>query len=503
MAVEHQFLIEKELIRGLKPDTRNVRNTPALEVCRNLKPFEFGLTEVPPVVDPFGSTAITWPFPQLIRGKKLTFLAGETVLYEVDETTVPWGLRQVITYDALSPLDTKAIVAGGPWHMLDFHDVFMLFNGNCAVLRSNYEGIVGDVNRTYVYDGISIRTGVDFRGRAVMAGFSASPWTDQWRTLIQNWMGTGRYAVNFDLPLTPNFVMWSTIGGGDMLWFLYPQQMLEGIVGSGHDVNTSLFQELEMRNERGFMPMPWQGAVQAVKPLGKAVMVYGDSGVSAMPLAGGHLGLVELLNFGIASRGAVGGGGGRHIFIDEGGALWVVDAELSAQKLGYEQYLQPMLGSHIVVSEESREGDFYITNGVKAFLLSRTGLAEVCYAPTGLAFTGGGIVGVNRQVGDLSAEVLTDVIDLGVRTSKTIHSIEVGTSAPGDISVAIDYRRDKGMPFTRSEWFTLRGDGKVVVRITGIEFRFCVKASSYIGLTLDYIKVNWRTQCKRDSRQYF
>ena len=504
---EYSYLIRDALINGLRRYEMGQRNSPFLTELFNLKPKEWGLEPYDSVQLPFlqstldgENITIGHPFPQLFRGRETTILADETKLYWVDESD--WSLTEITIYDAYNIKVTKAITAGGPWQFADFGTNWMLFNGSCVVFNGPY----GTPLRVVVQDSVTMNAGCAHRGRGILAGFNPSNfWRDDWQSLWDTWLGNLSTGITVDesMKMGSNFVMWTTIGGGDLYWTFYPEFAVEGHVPSSHSETRTLLMDTLKRNEWGFMPMPWQGTVLVVKPLGKDLMVYGDGGISILTPymePAPTYGLQHIMSIGIAGRGAVGGDDNTHVFLDEAGFLWKVEKGGVAKRLGYKEYLYSMLGNDVVISYDKQEDEFYICDNNKGFVLTDRGLGEMNQLVNSLGFTDGGLVGMFESVSDNEARIVTDVLDMDYRSIKNLEVIEVGVDTAQKVEVAVDYRYRKSGSFVRSSFKELNGEGVARATVAGLEFRLAVKADGFSDVNVDYINAKWKLVDKRSVR---
>jgi len=498
MRDEQILIIAEELTQGLRKDSRTFRNSKTLASVRNLRPFPSGLKPIPSRQRPFTSVAVNWPFPQVFRGQTYTLLADETALYWVDNVL---ALNAITTYDAYDTAAVLGLTAGGCWQLMDFGEFFMLFNGNCTAFRSNAAAVTGVDDKVFVQSAVTINAGTAFRGRGIIGGFNSSDfWRDEWKSLWNAWADVSGTAIDTSQGIGENYVWWSSIGGGDILWLFYPEQAESGITGVGFDSDDPLFLRRMKQNQMGFMPMPWQGSVLAIKPLGNGIMVYGENGVTYLPHIAAPVptfGMVDLAIPGIKGRGAVAGNEREHVFVDTIGYIWRITEGPEADRLGYQEFLTEM-SSDVMVSHDLHENDYYISDGETGYVLTGSGLAEVKGYPTSIVSIDGLLyeVGIGSYEQDLYLE--TDILDFGERFSKTIHTVEVGLSAPGDVSASVLYRDDKGQLFVESTWTTLDDSGIFVPVVTGTDFKLALRATNATDVEIDYIKVWWSVSCKQD-----
>lgn len=392
---EFETRIVDHLANGLRPSSRLGINAPYLQDCVNMKPTVEGLVPYEKVQTPFAADpTIDFPFPQLFKGKGVTLLADKTKLYTVTEASPNWTTDEIT-------LTSGSIVAGGAWHFLDLFDYWLLFNGKTTVYQTNIHGLEGGVAAIVGTATPLVQTGCYLNGRAFMGGFvggvgAGSIFNDAaWTALVASW--------NADLPVSmadivpnigQNFVMWSSIGGSDALWIFRPTWAT-----TIRTAGPRIFEHIK-KNELGWMPMPWQGTVRVVKPLGNAVVVYGDDGISALvqtlePIP--TFGLKHLLDIGVASRGAVGGTSREHAFVDKAGYLWKIGADLVPKRFNYQEFLSPLTDADIVISHDQEDDEYYVCDGTYSRILTSKGLGIADQIVTSIVAAEGALLGVEKD----------------------------------------------------------------------------------------------------------
>jgi len=389
---EFETRIVDHLINGLRPSSRLGINTPYLQDCMNMKPTVEGLVPYEKVQTPFAADpTMEFPFPQLFKGKGVTLLVDKTKLYTVTEASPNWTTDEIT-------LTSGSIVAGGAWHFLDLFDSWLLFNGSSTIYQTNIHGLEGGDAAIVGTAAPLVQTGCYLNGRSFMGGFvdgvgTGSIFNDAaWTALVASWNADLPAAMADIIPnIGQNFVMWSSIGGGDALWIFRPTWAT-----TIRTAGPRIFEHLK-KNELGWMPMPWQGAVHVVKPLGNAVVVYGVDGISALvqtvePIP--TFGLKHLLDIGVAGRGAVGGTNREHVFIDEAGYIWKIGVDLVPKRLNYQEFITSMTPASIVVSHDQEDDEYYISDGTYSRILTSKGLGIMDQVVTSIVATEGALLGV-------------------------------------------------------------------------------------------------------------
>lgn len=511
---EFPLNLTEAVSKGLTPDVRSPRNSVFATELFNSKVTAYGLRPYQPVNIGFSageltsnSVSLSFPFPILFKGKKNTLLIDETALFTVDETT--WTLTPVVTYNALDTGQTKSIVTGSYWQVIDFFDTMFLHNGNNSVFKTSIDSMTGGTNKWYVQDGVSIQTGCDFKGRAWMGGFNTSNFYNaRMKNLINSYAGKHGERLHTLLGgLDTNFVFWSTIGGGDLLFLFYPELAISGLFESGYgDERPLIFEYLE-RNEMGSMAMPFQGTVRHMQPLGDFIMVYGDNGVCALrPLADGRVGLIEFPNLsnGIANTGAVNGDQKEHVFIDNTGTVWKIAADLNDTRLGYSNHLSGMLSNTIIVSFDSNEREYYISDGTSSFILTSFGLSKHSQPVTSVINTADDVYGFgvrDTDMADKTFKLVTDVFDFDISGLKTLNSIEVRGSA-GNITGKPLYRMNTNTTTFTSvpRAISINKEGYVFNRASALDFKVQLDSTDYTTVNIDAIVARFQASDKRYTR---
>ena len=221
-------------------------------------------------------------------------------------------------------LKLSGLVAGGMWQVADFGDYVLLTNGSQVVSRNGATGIWDDDATSPSIP--EMKTVCNFRGQII--GGNISGWED------------------CDI----NYVAWSDIGSAEF----YPG----------------------LRNEAGYAPMSWNGAVLRVMELGDLVAVYGENGISLLKPAQQYMAIKELNLPGIPTAGCVGGCSNSHVFVDYAGELWLLGPDGKPKNLGYQEYMTELDAGEIVISHNRQQDEYYISDGVKTFILGKNGLCQ-------------------------------------------------------------------------------------------------------------------------------
>jgi len=404
-----EFEIEydrEDMIRGLRTEELQHRELKGFTSLINLKPKPYGLIPFTEITQPFASINFDYPFPQIFKLGSQVLYATRTQLYTVDTTT--WDKTPIFVAGRTINGGGHSILSGGHWHVLDFLNSWMLINGSSVVFKSQYtiDESIGDLN-VVVSNDITVTTGIEHRGRAVLGGFnSADFWSADWEAFWTTWANAQTTGLNYSVSDAPgtNFVMWSNVGEG-LLWLWYKDLAMTGIVLEGDgNLNTESgfgssrpkILELFQRGDMGWMPMPWDGTVLNILELGKDLVVYGTNGVTGMTSVIDPIptyGIIPILDdIGLASRSAVAKGKGFHLFVDTSGEIRMIENGFKETRIGYKEFIAPMLtedgAKEIVVSSDEYNKEFYICNGQKTYMLTETGLCRVNQLITSVIYHG-------------------------------------------------------------------------------------------------------------------
>lgn len=437
---ESHFVIQDSLKNGLVPETFWPIGAPYMSQMTNARPTHAGARRYETISQPFTAT-VGHPFPHLFYGINDTLLFGETSLNSVNTST--WALTPITTYNMDSWLSTKAIVAGGPWHVLDFGPTWLALNGSCMVCTTAYSP------KVFVSDAVTVQTGcVLNESRAFMAGFDDSDfWRSAWQTFWEGYLDNIPAEIDamidFSAGADTNWVWWSTIGAGDLLWLWDPVLMVYGSYAMspemGYSESNPYILDLLRRNEMGLAPMPFRGTIRRVLPLLGRVLVYGSEGTAELRPISQHVPTMAVDDIrglehgtGVAGRGCVGGTRDRHVFIDNESNLWSIApgeyGYLYAQKLGYSSYLSELDHDLTTISVDPQEKEFWISDGDTTYVLTPTGLGGPMEThPTSLARHNGDLIGPRSTDGNIVTEMTlkTFPFDVGERDFKHCSTVQM------------------------------------------------------------------------------
>lgn len=301
----------------------------------------------------------------------------------------------------------------------------------------------------------------------------------------------------------PSTVMWSSIGQGDIpFWLFYPG----GEFGVDWDATEDHLRSAFRQNELGWTHLDRDVVVQKLLPLGDNVVAYCDEAVYLLtPTFPGSegvastVGVTQVLDVGIPERGAAGGTDQRHAFVDQRGQLWRFTTD-GPEPLGYTEYIKPHIDEPFVISYNSYEQEFVISTTNNSWVLTSNGLAQIEESASFVESRGTEAIGVTSGSNDPSALYVGPDIDFGDSGVNTITSLALGYSGNSDVLCALDYRYGAGESYARTGFTPPNNQGIAYVRASAEAFRPVVYAEDPEGFDLDYLDIRYQLSDKRHQR---
>jgi len=416
---------------GLRTKGQGPRNSAGLELCHNLKVHNGRLAVVGDVVTPSGAAYVSL-FDRVFVGQDANYACCGSKIY--------------ICSSAMSVIATATTTAPVvPWSFADFGPYGVFTNGHRLYVVSPTTGAVS------AYSGSALlvcRTIANYRGQLVCG----SP-------------------TGYD----PNVVLWGDIGYAQM-------SMSDSVVA-------------------GYMPMPWSGYVYDVRPFGSYVAVYGQDGVAllrAIDSSPPGFGLLNFSSVGLKSVGAIGGSLHKQLHMRSDGQLVLLVAEkqrphfYEIKELDYGEWFADWTVANISYNEA--EDEFYLTDGVEAYVLTTEGLSSTSHLISTCVQQRGTLYGLSQTSTDTSAYVRTQVLDLGLRGRKDIEVIEVG--GDGYWRTQVEWKNRYSTMFQPGPIVATNPMGTARNKVSGEEFKIKLLSTS-ADATLDYMIVRLKRTDKR------
>lgn len=503
---EFLFIIKDPFTKGLRPEDTYLDEEGFLEECLNMKPDLGGLIKYEAPTDPFsGGQTVDFPFPQFFKGKELTLLFDKVTLHELGTGSIPWSKTSVSLNSPSLPSSTSSITQDGIWHFIDLGPAFYAFNGTSTVFRTGLDRLESSATTTtFVTDSVTITTGCEHKGRIYIGGLDKDNlWNTLWTEIFSQWEEEASLE-EIDLVTNGpdlNWVMWSSIGGGDFpLWLMYPQGFGQLELGPRKE----FVLERIRKNELGWMPMTYQGQVQVLKPLGDNVIAYGADGISALLPRGAEIGYTKIADFGVLGRGAVGGDSTGHIFVSQDGELWSLSPSLEIRRIGYKEWLGSFSAASTILAFNPVWKEHYISDAEEAFVFRpEIGLSEVQDRFTSLTYLDGVIYGLASSGTSTDIRVLTGAYDNDRQALKYIHDIQVQYQDITDVTIELLFRYNSTGSFDSLGPTAINPEGIVTFTCTALEFKIRLRGTPGTNPRIDRLEVRWSLVDKRAVRGLF
>ncbi len=448
---EFELMIDKSLTNGLAPEPMPT-NAEFLYQCLGFRcgkgRLESHVTLTNPL--PVGLTLYyNWPFPQMITNERYNILVvRDSLIQHWDSVYLVSADHSTVTH--IFNIDELTFGVGTMLEIADFGEYIFMTNG---VLMLVWNVALGAwTNFTSSASIPMMKTVCNLKGQAVGGG------------VISAW---------YDCDET--FYTWSNIGSMDFT--------------------------PDKGNESGYRRCPYGGEIQNVRRLGNAVIGYSSKGITLIqPVPDpATIGFKELSNIGIINQGAVNGSLTNHLYVGEDYILRLVTAE-GVKELGYQYYIQQLVGEDIIVSYDPSKQDFYIGNSTKTFLFSPSGLTEVLQHPSTVWRSNKVSYMLPESVDSSLPIITTEPFDMGYAGQKTLAVIESDITVTDSPEAGADYTNNNQV-WTTSSYKPLNSQGVVTAPISGNAFKINLRfAEIYNNTRISYIKVRYKMTDLRGMR---
>jgi hypothetical protein len=503
---EFSLLLTQFMQRGLPPDADVQRNAPFWETVTNIQPSPLGMVKMAaitnPVVSP--STTVSWPWPQLIRGEEITLLAFEQALYSMNEST--WAGTDLSSapgfFESGDPTTTETIDAsGGMWQSVFFRDQWYLTNGQQLVYQTPRESD-SKILVTTTAELNALAIGKDSKMERMIFGglsgtnLSASDWTNIFAVWRRSQEVLGSWQEQ-DTAIGTNWIVYGPPGGGS--WDL-PESLIQGALGlltaAQFAEVTGPIYELVEQGVIGMCPLSTRGAVQAIKEHANGIVVYTTDAVHDLRRDGVNYIPNQILEQGIAGRGAVAGTESEHVFVSNQNVLFRIRD--SIERIGYENKLDTLTAADIVITRDADQDDYYSSDG---FVFSGDQLHETTRITTGLSrVSTSGLIGVSSDLGtDTNLELKTLPFNFSRPGMKTIKQIDFETINVDALECRLHYNYDEdSTDYGATPWVPANNEGVANPFATALNFKLEVRgAIARTNPKLDNIRVHFQTPDRR------
>lgn len=498
----------------MRPESFSARDSQFLTKCLNRRVTDDGLkgfySITQPMTDNYLTTTLgeskTWPFPQLIRGKSITLLCFSDAIYTVNESTYLATLIDTKNPTDLTGATSKAITAGKDWHFVDFYGSWMLFNTACVVFKTGHSSTV------WVQDAVTIKTGFAHKeGRLLLGNFANYYATVDWKTYWNDAAATmpDQYEDMTESSPGVNWASWGSFMAPDLLSTFIEDALIYGsptYTNTGFTTTRPLILDLMERNEAGMRPMPWQGGIVGYAALGEGVVCYGEDGIRYMgaynagpiktyglhEIAG--LGMNVGVLTGMTCRTAFAGNQFRNIFVDAGKDIWQVLPNVTAQRLGFSEYIGGMDANKILVQHDPHHDQFYISDGSIGYLLTeKNRLCRCPSMPTWLtAFSGANLSSVKYATAlPTTLDIESDTYTTPSGGLEVITAVDVVglNSASNGLVLTLKTRQKQTEDFYESATLSLDTRTRHNCAIPCTQYRWHLTGNVASGVTIEDVVV--------------
>ncbi len=442
---EFAYPLVDDLKVGLRPNDNH--KAKGLTDLRNAKINKDGLVPFVELTNSITGQSVSWPYPQLFIGTNYRLLCTQTSVYSIDSN---WTLTE-----ELSGLSAGSTL----WDFTDYGDYFVLANGSVIV---------------YINHG-TVDTPVSPAVYASMTSNSTFPRCATYCNFNGQLIGGNVKSTWHDCGISS--VCWSNIG--NVVFTPKP-------------------------NQAGYRPnMPYDGEVMRVKELKSAAIVYCENGIMAMIPHQEMWRWEHIKDIGVPYKGAISGDKDSHIFVDKQGVLWTLGKDLTLTELGYSEFMNELTLTSTVISHDNGKDEYYISDGVKGFILTKFGLSRVHQLVTSCCSVDGTSVGFFKTDNNKEFRLATNNLDFGIRALKTLAVLEVGISNLDTVYSALDWKSDNNADlYNTSPWIPLNPTGVSYPGITASDFIVKLRSDSYEEIDLEYVVTRVKLSDKRAHRGY-
>ncbi len=519
MAKEFTLNFEQTLQNGLRRDDRSRINSPGFVELINLKPSPFGLAVPTELSNSFSnfSQAVSWPFPQIFRGRNITLIAEETTLRSVNESTT--ATTVITTWNATDNTSQLALTSGGgAWQFTEIGDSWFLTNIENIVIFVPQNGTKVVTASDKVINTISkIGETLLWGGVTAASFFASQDWTDifnAWKIYLDEHGMRGVY-IDEDLAADTSFVFYGTNAGAGTNWPLVLELALMGYPTSAQHarIQETLLDRIRS-GEMGMLPLDTQGPVYRIEEIGNSAIAFCADAVVRLDFSGGNLVQSALNTIGVGSRTAAGGSVKKLAYVDNKDFLWTISSGLESSREGFEEFMDNLtIASTLVVHDEEND-EFHISDGTAAtgassFILTSAGLSQTARNVTSIIHSGSvtsafssapdfgavSLDGDGATIADGDFLGVTEAIDFGINGQKQITSIQLTAVGVSNLSAALDYNYDNSDTFTRTAFVSANDENIVWLLLPGntaTKFRIVVRGTPTIAAKMEQISVKWQ-----------
>ena len=446
---ELELVVDEALRKGLSPFYVTPFNSQYLKEFLGFRlgeagPEKYNLADNP--LSGLASLLYSWPFPQFITGERYNLLIvrdsdvnHEDVVYSVDDDHT--------TATHIFSVDELTFGLGTLMEVADFGEYVFMTNG---VIMIFWDPSLSAWNKIVASSVIPMmRTVCNFKGQLV-GGNVVSSWHD----------------------CDEKFYVWSKIGHVDFTPDNY--------------------------NLAGYRRDPYGGEVYHVRRLSDMVIGYSSKGITALEAVNTPIPtfkFTELDDVGLVNQGAMNGSLREQVYVGKDKRLRKITRQ-GIEVLDYRYYMEQL--NEIIVSYN---GDFYIGDNEKTFLLTKQGLSEIPQHPSAVW----GDVNEAHMVPETAdyeykMTIVSHPFDMGYAGQKTVFSMETDLMLGYKPKVAVDCYLNPDTYFTTS-YKPLNNQNAASIIAAGNAFALRLRLNpDYDNTRIGYIKARYKMTDLRSLR---
>jgi len=456
--------------KGLRPRADMPAEGSYLIEAKNIKPSPLGLNSVP---------RYTRSFPSI--------KSDASIFNDYSGIYIVTGTAFYTYVNGTESIVLSGLTAGGRWSNADFRGYNVFTNGVTNIISTSYGVLTVDAgNKFPIADCLC-----SFRGRLILGGLAANSTIEYGKA---------------------NMIAWSEIGS-----LIFPSYgfakfadgtyLADGTSLAGNYTTANINTLTDRKNTGGFMPMPWDGKIYAMFPLGKTIIVYGDKGIAA--LVPGNVdktftfGLKDISTLGIANQYAVTTTGREdeaklHYFVRSDNKLFSIDEKLTLKELDYSEYLNPVSSMFY----DSNQEELFVATDTSTYIFTRFGLGSLDAALSSGIYSSiyGLLIHSINSIEQSTIELQSDTISIGSFGLKSLEFISLRYLSPDPIMIAIETRSDRRSSFIATRWKLLNDTDTVKFSVLGLDFRILVKVPNYTTFSISSMRIAMQFRDRRSRR---
>lgn len=487
-----------------------------------LRPTQYGATWLKDI-GAFTALTVTWPWPKVVQAGVNTLVFDAGALYVLNGADLA----------ALAPYDPTMTTPYTPVHattqrafqVAEFDNIWFATNGAHFYYCHPINGSLGA--QTPLLYGVAhvgnarLRVGcvAKHNGAFYASGFNpanARFTTAEFLQAFELWRAetTQEHVQETSVAktreeLSDTHVLVSRQLGGDKDWPFAAELALLGLPDSTEaTAGYPLYADAIRKGQLTFVQLPNASRTLAMLPLGNMLVCYSSRGISVIDENNvAHV----LSSVGVLAADTVVSAGSYHIFMDNVGQLWTIDANLKLTWLdatptwnndNFAALVSALATKPVTLCHDPVDNETYISNGDISYCLTQQGLCKAWRGFTSQGMDGGNTKGyyVDLTPADGLAHIITSVTDLGSPARKVVHSVELGTIGFTNVKLRVSYRRDGTSAYVVTPWLIPVGGMFMVPCVDATQFKFEIKATPSANCCIQYMNVNWYARDRRMHR---